>query len=158
MTGYVVSYDAKRGVGFIRAAQDDAYDPVQLSKDVKERAKQAELLLFRDDGVATEVPLLEGLKVRFEMGEPETDEKSVWQVACDIELVADEPTATGDEGVDGATASAAPPVGQVDAAAAGDDVDGSSVDVRQVETRDVGFGAKYEEGWDAASWGDESWS
>ena len=136
--GYVVSYDGKRGVGFIRAVEDKTYDAAQLSKHVQERAGQAELVMFRDTAVAEGVRILEGLKVRFELGEPETDEKSVWQVASRVELEA-------------AEVNLPAPAEEMEEAT-------EPVESAQAEARDVGFADEYEEGWDASSWDQDSWA
>jgi len=156
--GYVVSFDPKRGVGFIRSADDDTYDAAQLSKNYKVRAEQEQLVMFHSDAVQSEIPLLEGLKVRYDLTDAAPAEDALWRVAGEVvpddafsQVAAGTPAddTTGDT-----TGGAAPlsPTEVIEEAVA----KAAAPSVKQADIRDVGFADEYGEDWDASSWDDDN--
>ena len=151
--GYVVSFDVKRGVGFIRSADDDTYDAAQLSKHYKERAEQEELVMFHTEAVESDVPLLEGLKVRYGVGDEAKTDDALWRVADTV--VPDDALATAqgadaadDLGAGSADAASLSPTEVIEEAVA----KAAGLNLEQTKVRDVGFADDYGEGWDASSW------
>lgn len=153
--GYVVSFDLKRGVGFIRSADNNTYHAGQLSKHYKERAEQEQLVMFHTDAVKSEVPLLEGLKVRFEISDAASADDGLWRVASTV--VPDEALSTAqgsaspaDIPATSAEASPLTPTEVIEEAVA----KAAGPSLEQANIRDVGFADEYGEGWDASSWDD----
>ncbi len=161
--GYVVSYDSKRGLGFIQAADStDGHNAKQLSKYVEDRAKQAEVLMFRAEAIVDEQPLEEGLLVMYEVGETEeTEGEEVWTVASKVvlDVVPDEAAAPEAVAVGAAAeteADAAPAEEAAAEEAAVEEWAKGYSGEDEAKMRDVGFSTELSDDWDAAVWENDS--